>query len=230
MPINFIKQGTLDHFSALVIGRPGVGKTSLVRSIPEDEPTLILSAESGLLCIRDLVDSGQVTAIDITCMEDCFDIMDALNTKEWMDAYKWVVVDSLSEIATICQRYAEKKIPDKSATFAMWDLYKKTMNDIVKGFRDMPHYHSVVVCLEKATLNEVNQRFIGPDVPHKTFAEKLPSILDEVLYMTLDQDGNRILLTQPGTLTPGKDRSGKLDAIEQPNLMIIRDKILKGTS
>lgn len=227
MPINIIKPGTHNHFNAMVIGRPGIGKTSLLRTIPPDEIALVLSAESGLLCVSDMIDAEQVTALDIAGIPDVLEVLSAVKTKEWMDAYQWIFVDSLSEISTMCLRYAQKKVPDKSDAFPMWAFYEKTMSTIVRGFRDLPHYNVVITCLEAEKINDLKQRFIGPDVLHSKFASRLTSIPDEVFYMTTDQDGKRrVLLTQPGMFTPGKDRSGKLAAIEAPDLTTIRNKIL----
>lgn len=230
MPIKYVKPGSMSHFSALCIGRAGIGKTSLLKTIPDDEPVLVLSAESGLLCVRDLVDSGRIAVVDIESVADMQDVMSALKDKGWQDAYKWVFIDSLTEIADKYAAYSQKKIPDKKDTFAMWHFYSQTMTDLVKDLRDMPHYNIVITCLEKIKTNEVNQRFITADVPGPSFAAKLVAVFDEVLYMTLGEDHEgkecRVLYTQPGQTTPGKDRSGALDQTEMPDLAVIRNKIL----
>lgn len=228
--IKYINSDSLTHFSALCIGRAGIGKTSLLHTIPQDESILVLSAESGLLCVRDLLDSGQITAIEIESVSDMQEIFEAVQTPEWQAAYKWLFIDSLTEIADKYAGWCQKKMADKKDTYAMWHLYSQMVTDLVKGFRDLPHYNVILTCLEKIKTNDVNQRFISPDVPGPSFSSKLTAVFDEVFYMTLGQDNEgkecRVLYTQPGDLTPGKDRSGKLAPVEVPDLGVIRDKIL----
>ena len=42
--MRLITPETNNRFNCLVYGQPGVGKTSLLRTIPEDEPVCTLSA------------------------------------------------------------------------------------------------------------------------------------------------------------------------------------------
>jgi hypothetical protein len=60
-----IAKENVQRFTALIIGEAGIGKTSLIRTIPDDEKACIISAESGLLCINDLVQSGKVEGFEI---------------------------------------------------------------------------------------------------------------------------------------------------------------------
>lgn len=79
MALKKINIENASRFCALVIGPAGIGKTSLLRTIlgqcyDQDqgwvqcqEPTgrvLTLSAESGLLCVRDLIAAGGVRQLD----------------------------------------------------------------------------------------------------------------------------------------------------------------------
>lgn len=48
--IKSTKTVSSERFVALVVGPSGIGKTSLAKTLPEKE-TLIISAESGLLCL-----------------------------------------------------------------------------------------------------------------------------------------------------------------------------------
>ena len=63
MPLKPIVAEKVDRFTALVIGEAGIGKTSLLRTIPEEDKVCVLSAESGLLAVRDLVKAGRVEEI-----------------------------------------------------------------------------------------------------------------------------------------------------------------------
>jgi hypothetical protein len=102
----------------------------------------------------------------------------------------------------------------------------------VKGFRDLNDYSVVFTCLESIEKDQNNRRYPAPDVIGKGLKEKLPSLFDEVLYMTFhpDEEGteHRVFYTQPINDYPAKDRSGKLNTIERPNLLYIKRKILNG--
>jgi hypothetical protein len=231
MALKVIAPDSNDRFTALIIGRAGVGKTSLLRTIPPDEPVCTLSADAGLLCIRDLVKSGQVSGVEIRSLEEMNECLYLLrNSDEWKEAYKWVFIDSLTEIAAKCVEVFQNKYPDKKDSFNLWNAYATTMTTLIKEFRDMPYYNVVFTCLETVEVDEVKRRYIAPDMPGKQLKERLPSFFDEVFYMTTIQDDSgshqRVFYTQPIPGQPGKDRSGRLETIESPDLFAIKQKIL----
>jgi hypothetical protein len=108
------------------------------------------------------------------------------------------------------------------------------MTRLVKGFRDLESYNVVFTALEKVETDEVKRRFVCPDVGGGKFQERLPAFFDEVFYMTITPDDQgvyrRVLLTNPASGYPAKDRSGRLALVENPNLAEIRAKILGGNS
>lgn len=230
MALNFITPESADRFSALIIGKAGIGKTSLLRTIPEDEPVCTLSAEAGLLCVRDLVQSGRVTGVEIRSLAEFKEALGALKSAEWQKEYQWVFIDSLTEIAARCVEEYQRRYPDKKDSFNLWGGYLDTMTALIKSFRDLTNYNVVFTCLESVEFDEVKRRYIGPDIQGRQLKERLTSYFDEVFYMTAIPDGNgddlRVFYTQPRQGQPGKDRSGKLSEIEQPDLAAIKAKIL----
>lgn len=230
MALNFITPASANRMTALVIGQAGIGKTSLLRTIPDDEPVCTLSAEAGLLCVRDLVQSGQVTGLEIRSLAEFQEALSALKSTEWKDAYRWIFIDSLTEIASRCVEEFRRRYPDKKDSFNLWGGYTDTMTALIKGFRDLTDYNVVFTCLESVDYDEVKRRHIGPDIQGRQLKERLTSYFDEVFYMTTLPDVNgvaqRVFFTQPRPGQPGKDRSGKLDEIEAPNLAAIKTKIL----
>ena len=68
-----------------------------------------------------------------------------------------------------------------------------------------------------------------PQFPGKMVKDSLMAIFDEVLYITSKTtrlDGTRCVYTDSFEGYPAKDRSGKLDYVEKPDLGLITDKIL----
>jgi hypothetical protein len=67
-------------------------------------------------------------------------------------------------------------------------------------------------------------------MPGRTLAQQIPYFFDEVLWLAVDEDdeGNsfRYFQTQPSSTHTAKDRSGKLDNPELPDLTHIINKII----
>ena len=121
------------RFCALVIGPAGIGKTSLLRTIlgqafnPQTgaweqaaEPSgriCTLSAESGLLCVRDLVASGHVEGFEIGTFQEFREAQTYFMQKEFEQRYQWIFIDSLTEISARCVESAKAKFPAGSDTF-----------------------------------------------------------------------------------------------------------------
>ncbi len=251
MALKPISMDKLQRIVCLVIANYGMGKTSLLRTIlgqeyqgkdedgtdtwtpvPEGAPKVcVLTAESGLLSVRDLVMSGHVEGYEIESFQDMRDAYMALSTdKEMQDRYRWVFIDSLTEISDRCMESAKKTAGDNG--YAKWEEYEATMKTLVKGFRDLPHYSTVFTCLPSVDKDEQNRRFIAPAIAMKSLKEKLPSYFDEVFFLddVAGADGQpyRTMITQPYNRYPAKDRSGRLAFFEKPDLRHVHNKILGG--
>lgn len=228
-----ISQETNSRFIGLVVGDAGIGKTSLLRTIPEGENVCVLSAESGLLCVRDLVASKKVTGFEIGSFADMAEAHQFLMTNQEAKArYQWVFIDSLTEISSRCVEAMKAKYPNKADSFNLWGEYTDKMTGIIKGFRDMPDYNVVFTCISSIEKDELNRRFVGPSISGSGLKERLSSYFDEVFYMISMKDSEgverRVFVTQPYDRYQSKDRSGKLNTIEMPNLGQIKAKILGG--
>ena len=55
--------------------------------------------------------------------------------------------------------------------------------------------------------------------------EKMPAMFDLVFYLHVDEEGKRFFITNGTDKLVAKDRSGKLDPIEEANLGNIANKI-----
>jgi len=225
-----------------------MGKTSLIRTIfgqeylpgsgwtevkTDGDKVCVLAAEPGLLAVKDLVDAGLIEGYEIRSLaefKEAYQLL--LSVQEMKERYSWIFIDSLSEISERCYESMKEKYPSRTDSFKLWGDYTDMMKMLIKGFRDLADYNIVFTALETVDKDENNIRYISPAVAGKDLKEKLPSYFDEVLYMSeiIDENGiqHRVIYTQPSGKYPAKDRSGKLGAIEKPNLLTIKNKILGG--
>lgn len=226
MALNKVSMDSLNRFTCLVIGQSGIGKTSLLRTIPADDKVMLLSAEAGLLGVKDIIDQKHIEAYEIKSFKE---IVNNYNEVAESDA-QWVFIDSLTEISSLCVEHVKQKYPSKSDSFAMWGVYNDSMQSLIKSYRDLDSKTVVFTCLHQSEYDDLNRRFIGPAISGSQIKERLTSFFDEVLYMDYYKDGDkqyRVFYTQPVNNFPAKDRSGKLNIIEEPNLATIKNKILE---
>jgi hypothetical protein len=106
---------------------------------------------------------------------------------------------------------------------------QEQMADLVRAFRDLPGRHVYMSAKLEKTSDEMGRVMYAPSMPGNKFGQQLPYFFDEVLAMRVerDADGNaqRALMCHSDGLWQAKDRSGRLDAWELPNLGAIINKI-----
>ena len=221
MAINLKSTGNLagNGVKLLVYGQAGAGKTSLIPTLPNP---IVLSAEGGLLSIQD----AELPYIEITTMA------------ELQEAYKWlaesaeaaqfesVAIDSISEIAEVCLNYEKKVNKDPRAAYG---AMQEQMADIIRVFRDLPAKHVYMSAKLEKTQDEMGRILYAPSMPGNKTGQSLPYFFDEVLALRVERDaeGNsqRALMCDSDGLWLAKDRSGKLESWEAPDLSMIIAKI-----
>lgn len=226
-----------DKLKILVHGEPGVGKTSLAKTIPENEKTLIISAEAGLLCLNGV----DIDVIDITQDNDgklipkekriarLGEVFTYLNSDDARAKYKWIFIDSLTEISQNMIEALNVEFPERKDSLVMYGENAKRMRSLVKSFRDLPHYNVVMTALTSVEKDENNMRISGVSMVGN-IADKVPAFFDVVAHLTTIQDPEsgetkRKLITGKTEKIVAKDRSGKLDQFEEPSLATIAKKI-----
>jgi ABC-type oligopeptide transport system ATPase subunit len=209
------------HIFGLIVGSSGSGKTSLSKTLNHDE-TIIFSAESGLLSIHDV----SIDAIEIKTYQD---LLDAFMWIDKQDKYKNLFIDSLTEIGQILFNELKPNYT-KSQTFGLYDEYSFKMTRFIKALRDYKKLNIYCTALD-AVIKKDFEEITSIDLIQKSLASKLPALFDEVFYLSViekDEQKHRVLLTDNKYHNFLKDRSGKLDAVEKPDLNIITNKIFKG--
>jgi phage nucleotide-binding protein len=202
----------------LVYGPAGAGKTSLIKTMPNP---IILSAEGGLLSIRD----ADLPYIEIASMDDLREAWVWLGTAEGM-GYQSVALDSISEIAEVCLNTEKKATKDPRQAYG---AMQEQMADVIRAFRDLPGRHVLMTAKLEKSQDEMARILYAPSMPGNKTGQSLPYFFDEVLALRVerDADGNtqRALMCDGDGSWLAKDRSGKLDAWEAPDLGAIIAKI-----
>jgi phage nucleotide-binding protein len=221
MAINVKTTGSLaaNGVKVLVYGQAGAGKTSLIKTLPSP---IVLSAEGGLLSIQD----ADLPFIEIASMTDLQEAYTWLTSSDEAKAYKSVALDSISEIAEVCLNTEKKATKDPRQAYG---AMQEQMADIIRAFRDLPGRHVYMSAKLEKTQDEMGRVLYSPSMPGNKTGQALPYFFDEVLALRVEKDGDgntqRALMCDSDGLWLAKDRSGKLDAWEAPDLSAVIAKI-----
>ena len=224
MAINIKTTGSLaaNGVKVLVYGQAGAGKTSLVKTLPNP---IVLSAEGGLLSIQD----ADLPYIEISDMDTLKEAYTWLAESDEAKAYQSVALDSISEIAEVVLNAEKKATKDPRQAYG---AMQEQMADIIRAFRDLPGRHVYMSAKLEKTQDEMGRVLYAPSMPGNKTGQALPYFFDEVLALRVEKDGEgvtqRALMCDSDGLWLAKDRSGKLDVWEAPDLGAIIAKIQGG--
>lgn len=189
---------------SLLYAHHGWGKTTQMKHFQREYgPGFIISGESGLSSIRRAsIDYLPFTSwdgvTDPSKNEYSFkDIFVWVRSDEFKAKdYKWIGVDSLTELADHALRAANAAADTKSKEtgkkvdgFAVWGDYSSTMLGVCKAIRDLP-MHVIVTALAKESQNNEGENEYWPMVPGKQVQTQLPGIFDCVLCGVRVTTGN----------------------------------------
>lgn len=202
----------------LVYGMAGAGKTSLIRTLPSP---VVLSAEGGLLSIAD----AEIPFIEIKTMNDLKESYEWLMTDEGKE-FKSICLDSISEIAEVVLNTERKLTKDPRQAYG---AMQEQMSDLIRAFRDIPDRNVYFTAKAEKSQDEQGRVLYAPSMPGNKTGQQLPYFFDLVLALRVEKDAEgvtqRALMCDSDGLWQAKDRSGKLDSWEAPDLGEIIKKI-----
>jgi phage nucleotide-binding protein len=203
----------------LVYGQAGAGKTTLVKTLPKP---IVLSAEGGLLSIAD----ADVSYVEVSSYDTLMEAYRWVTESDEAKHFESIALDSISEIAEVVLNHEKKIAKDPRQAYG---AMQEQMSDIIRAFRDIPNKHVYFTAkCEKAT-DETGRILYAPSMPGNKTGQQLPYFFDEVLALRVEKDaeGNaqRALMCDSDGIWQAKDRSGKLDTWEAPDLGAIIAKI-----
>ncbi len=221
MAINLKRSSALSMSGVklLVYGQAGAGKTSLIPTLPAP---IVLSAEGGLLSIA----GADVPYIEIASMGDLMEAYKWLSESAEATQFQSVALDSISEVAEVVLNAEKKASKDPRQAYG---AMQEQMADIIRAFRDLPGRHVYMSAKLEKTQDEMGRVLYSPSMPGNKTGQQLPYFFDEVLALRVERDaeGNtqRALMCDSDGLWLAKDRSGKLETWEAPDLGAIIAKI-----
>lgn len=249
-----------------IFGPSGVGKTSLLKSLPPAE-TLCIDLEAGMKSVQDWRgDSIPVRtfadALDIGCLvggvnpsADPSGFFSEAHYQHLRESYpdlvqmiagkRIIFVDSITDLTRQAMAWAKTRpeaFSDKTGKPDTRGAYGLLAREVIGLLKHLQHAQAKTVIfvgiLERVT-DEFNRTTWQPQMEGGKAGRELPGIVDQVITMSLfarDGDGwrhepergeDRRLVCRAGNPfgLPAKDRSGRLDVTEPPDLGALLSKI-----
>ncbi|MEL0153241.1 MAG: AAA family ATPase, partial [Halieaceae bacterium] len=163
--------------------------------------------------------------IEVTSLAEVQEAYRFLTESDEAKGFRWVCIDSLSEIAEVV--LAQEKKASKDPRRAYGELQDR-MAQLIRAFRDLPRH--VYMSAKAERLQDENGAMLwNPSMPGQKLGQSLPYYFDEVFALRAKQvedEVRRALQTGSDGVWTAKDRSGALAQFEEPNLETILNKII----
>jgi hypothetical protein len=260
LPIISAEERLKERHSAKIglIGFPGTGKTSQLKTLPADR-TLFVDLEAGDLSVKDwsgdtvrprtwcefrdlvvfLAGPLPTATVDQSFSEAHYQhVCEKYGDPGQLAKYEYYFVDSLTVLSRLCfawcktqpQAYSDKN--GKPDTRGAYGLLGQEMIAALTHLQHVRDKHVIYVAILEEKTDDFNRRYYQLQLEGSKTALELPGILDEVVTLAIlkaeDDSPYRGFITRADNPYgyPSKDRSGRLDSIEEPHLGRLIQKCL----
>lgn len=233
---------------ALILGPYGIGKTSLLKTLDaattlfvdgeagdlavQDVPADTIRPQTWPDC-RHLAAfiGGANPALPETAVYSPAHYAEAVEMfgAGTLDKYDTIFVDSLTKLSRLCLQWAQQQ-PDAFNAQGKPDLrgaYGLLGREMLNWITQLQHARGknvIFTCAMEQAKDDFGRLLWEPHLEGSKTGRELPGIVDEVISYTLIDfgDGNpvRAFVTHKDNAygLPAKDRSGRLDLVEEPHL------------
>ena len=232
----------------LFLGPSGVGKTTQLKTLKPEETLFLDVEAGDLAVIDWPVDTIRLddwaaardTAVRIGGPNPSFPGTACYSNAHYravggalpnLDKYKTIFIDSLSALGRICFRFCENQPEATSPTTGRKDIrgaYGLLAREMITFLNQLQHARAknvVFVAILEWVVDERGRGEWAIQLEGAKTGRELPGIIDEVVtYQFLNFGDNKpaqrgFVCTSPNVwLYPAKDRSGRLQQLEEPNL------------
>lgn len=207
----------------LIYGESGSGKTTLAGSAHDSQmgPVLFLDIEGGTNSIIKKYPGVQTIRISSDpevgweSLQQIYEIL-----ADGGHGFNTVIIDSLSEaqtlnMATIMRKTKKEDVKgsvnEDVPSMREWGISLSQMQRFIKAYRDLP-INTIFTCLADTERNDRGKRDITPMLSGK-LKGKAAGFMDEVYYLYVDGDGDRVIQTALSEDTVAKSRSSNLEPL-----------------
>lgn len=242
---------------ACIFGKSGIGKTSLLWTLPHDK-TLFVDLEAGDLAVQ----GWNGASIRLRTWQECRDfavfaggpnpalrddqpystthynaVLETIGTDLPVEQFETIFVDSITVAGRLCfqwcrgqpEAFAERT--GKPDIRGAYGLHGREMISWLTHLQHTRGKNVIFVGILDEKLDDFNRKIFSPQIDGSKTGLELPGIVDQVITMAEIRNGDgtpcRAFVCQtinPWTY-PAKDRSGRLDVIEEPRLDHLFEKI-----
>jgi hypothetical protein len=242
----------------LIIGVPGIGKTSRLNDLSPAmlSTTLFVDSEAGDLAIagldvatirprtwsnaRDIVCalSGPDPALPSTAAysQTHFDSVIVRPQLAELTRYSTVFVDSITDLSRRCRTWAEQQPESftergRNDSRGMYGLIAREMTALLLHLQHAREKTIILVGVLELATDDFGHRDWRIQLQGQATGRQLPAIVDEVICLHAIDFGDgkltrAFICTHPNAWgLPAKDRSGKLQQVEEPHLGKLLEKL-----
>ena len=212
MELNIMKPKDLisRNLKALLFGKSGLGKTYLVGSVAN---ALFLDLEKGSASVKN-------KDIDIVPINDAGEFRKVLEYLKKDTKYETIIIDSLTRYGEMLFVALSKMYPDKKDSMKLWGDFdtvsRQRLEDILQLNKNI-----IITCLEEDIVDGGSLKKF-PMYKANKFKMMLPSYFDFVGHLVVDNEGHRVLISEPTEDSIGKNR---LEDFGIPNVIKDTDKL-----
>jgi len=184
-----VNDGSVSSASkTLLMSHHGWGKTYQCRYLQESlGPGFIISGEAGLKSLEDT----DIDYLDFSSWDGVHDpekgvysfrgIIKMMRTPEFKKmGYKWICIDSLTELSDRLFQHATEETADSGNTWQKYDVHSTQLIGAMKYVRDMP-VHIYVTALVAEEQDDNGQVHYWPLTKSKKLGKQIPALFDHVL-------------------------------------------------